>query len=39
MLIIKQLEKFFDISEDVDEDNYWEVGINEIKDFLKKIKK
>lgn len=36
--VIKQFEKFFDISDKEDE-HYWEVGVNEIRDFLKKVKK
>jgi len=35
--VIKEVEDFFDI-EQLQEEDYWECGVNEIRDFIKKLK-
>ena len=35
--VIKEVENFFDI-EQLQEEDYWECGVNEIRDFIKKLK-
>jgi len=36
-IVIQEVERFFDISKEPI-DNYWECGINEIRDFIKTLK-